>query len=149
MEQPRRSARVSVIWSGVLYTPFFLAALAGAGVLIRSLADDFEGGTVVGVAIVGVVALLTGYQSIQALRDLFTKPVETRGVVERKWSRSDFFVARSHYVMVKRNVFHIEPFEFVEVELGDTVSVIHYPHTSTVESLTVAERGEGERGGAR
>lgn len=144
MEQPRRSARVSVIWSAVLYTPFFLAALAGAGFLIRSLANDFEGGTVVGLVVVGVIALLSGYQSIQAFRDLFTQPVETRGVVERKWSRADFFVVRSHYVMVKRNVFRIEPFEFVDVELGDTVSVIHYPHTSTVQSLTVEERGEGE-----
>ena len=149
MEQPRRSARASVIWSAVLYTPFFLAALAGEGVLIWSLADHFEGGAVAGMVVAGVVALLTGYQSIQALRDLFTKPVETRGVVERKWSRSDFFVARSHYLMVKRNVFRIEPLEFIEVELGHTVSVIHYPHTGTVESLTVEERGEGERAGAR
>ena len=144
MEQPRRSARASVIWSAVLYTPFFLAALAGEGVLIWSLADHFEGSAVVGMVVVGVIALLTGYQSIQALRDLFAEPVETRGAVERKWSRSDFFVARSHYLMVKRNVFRIEPLEFVDVDLGDTVSVIHYPHTATVESLTVEERGGRE-----
>jgi len=144
VEQPRRSARVSVIRSALLYTPFFLAALAGGGALIWSLAGDFEGGGVVGVVILGVVALLTGYQSIQALRDLFAEPVETRGVVKRKWSRSDFFVARSHYLMVKRNVFRVEPLHFIDTDLGDTVSVIHYPHTATVESLTVDQRGEGE-----
>jgi hypothetical protein len=142
VEQPRRSAKVSLVWSAVLYTPFFVAALAGLSFLIKGLVDEFGGGGVAGVVIVGVVGLLTGYQSTQALRDLFAAPVETRGVVERRWSRSDFFVVRSHYLMVKRNIFRIEPLQFVEVDLGDTVSIIHYPHTSTVESLTVEERRE-------
>jgi hypothetical protein len=47
---------------------------------------------------------------------------------------------------VGRDVFRLAPEEFVEVDLGDTVRIRHYPHTSTVEAVEVVERAGPETG---
>lgn len=141
LERQRPSARASLIRSALLFTPLFLLVLAGLGFVVRSLVEDFGAGGIIGAVIVGLVALLTGYQCVQSLRDLSASPVETRGPIHRKWSRADLFVLRSYYLMVERNVFRVEPEEFDELNVGDTVSIIHYPHTATVESVSLVERG--------
>lgn len=140
MEPHRPSARASLVRSALLYTPLFLALLTALGFVVRELAMDPGGGAVAAVVIVALLALLTGYQSAQTLRDLVAKPVETEGVVQRKWRRSDLFVMQSHYLLVDRHVFRVEPTDFIELEVDDTVSIIHYPHTDTVESVTLLER---------
>ena len=91
-----------------------------------------------------LVALLLAYQVVQSLRDLFSQPVQTTGLVERRWSRNDFFLFRNDYVFVEGNVFRLQPEQFVEVDLGDIVRVAHYPHTATVETIEVVERA-GQR----
>jgi hypothetical protein len=49
---------------------------------------------------------------------------------------------RNGYIFVGRNVFRLEPEEYIGIKLGDTVRVVHYPHTATVASVEVAERGK-------
>lgn len=140
MEPHRPSARASLIRTALLYTPFFILLLAALGFVIRELALEPGAGSVAAVVIVGFLAFLTGYQSVQTLRDLVAQPVETQGVIHRKWRRNDLFVMRSHYLLVNRHVFRVEPTDFMELEVDDTVSIIHYPHTDTVESLSLLER---------
>jgi hypothetical protein len=129
-----------VLRSALLYTPVSVLLLAALGLGIRDLAMEPDGGAVALVVIVSLLALLTGYQSVQALRDLVAQPMETQGVIDRKWRRTDLFFWHNHYILVSRHVFRVEPEDFVELEVDDTVSIIHYPHTETVESVTPLER---------
>ena len=139
----RPSAWAAVFRSALLFAPFFALALLGfAFLLAETLSDGATAGRVVGTVLVGFVAVLFGYQVVQSVRDLFSSVVETTGIVERRWSRNDFFLFRNSYIFVERNVFRLEPEQFIEVDLGDMVRVVHYPHTSTVESLERVGRGE-------
>ena len=61
-------------------------------------------------------------------------------MVERRWSRRDFFLFRNDYLFVGRIVYRVQPEEFLEAGLGDTVRIMHYPHTSAVASVEVLER---------
>ena len=135
------SARAAVLRSALLYTPFLAVTLGALGFIARDVAvEGSSAGRIVGLVLVGSVALLLGYQVVQSVRDLTSQPVETTGLVERRWSHNDLLVFRNTYIFVERNVFRLEPEQALEVELGDTVRVIHYPHTSTVESVEVVAR---------
>jgi hypothetical protein len=140
VEPHRPSARSSLIRTALLYTPLFILLRGALGFVIRELALEPGAGSVAAVVIVGLLAFLTGYQSVQALRDLVAQPMETQGVIHRKWRRNDLFVMHSHYLLVNRHVFRVEPTDFMELEVDDTVSIVHYPHTDTVESLALLER---------
>jgi len=130
----RWSARGEVFRSALLFSPFLALALAA---LIYIAADTARhgvtGGRVVGLVLVGAVTLLLSYQVLQSVRDLFAKPVETTGLVEKVWSRNEFLLFRNTYIFVERNVFRISPEAALEIERGHLVRVVHYPHTSTVE----------------
>jgi hypothetical protein len=142
MAQPRPAAWASVVRSALLFTPFFGVSL----LLFLYMGNDARSGgvgtgTVVGLLITGGVALLLGYQALQSLRDIFADLVETEGRVERRWSRNEFFVVRNDYVLVDGNVFRIEPERALQIEPGDRVRVVHFPHTATVETIDVVQRG--------
>ena len=132
------SARASVLRSALLLSPFFaVSAFVLVYIIGDVVSDGFDVGHIVGIIIVGCVTLLMGYQVVQSIRDLFSKCVETVGVVERQWSRNEFMLFRNGYIFVGNNVFRLEPEEYIDIKLGDTVRVIHYPHTAAVESVQV------------
>lgn len=144
MATTRPAAWGAVLRSALLFTPFFALTLTGLSVLLaEALNEGFRAGQVVAISILGFVSLLFGYQVVQSVRDLFSGVVETTGVVERRWSRNDFFLFRNSYIFVARNVFRLEAEQYIEVGLGDRVRVVHFPHTSTVEALELVERGGG------
>lgn len=134
------SARASVLRSALLFSPFLaVSAFALAFIIVDVVNDGVDAGHVVGIVLVGFVTLLLGYQVVQSIRDLFSRCIETVGVVERQWSRNEFMLFRNGYIFVGNNVFRLEPEEYIEIKLGDTVRVVHYPHTATVESVEVVE----------
>jgi hypothetical protein len=139
MEQTSTSARFAILRGALIYTPLFVASGGGFIVVLLMLIGGGEPGLLVTLAVAGLAAVLTGYQSIQSLRDLAAEPRTSRGSIRRKWSRSDFLIARSHYIYVDKSVFKIDPITFVELEDGDVVSVLHYPHTNTVVSVGTEE----------
>ena len=142
-----RSARATVLRSALLFTPFLAVASGALVFIVRDVgADGRSAGGIVGIILVGSVTLLLGYQVIQSVRDMFSETVETTGLVERKWSRSDFMVFRNTYIFVGRDVFRLEPKLALDVELGTTVRVVHYPHTSTVESIEIVAPAEEKSG---
>lgn len=143
------SARMSVLRSILLFSPFLVVVLVALAFLFRAaVTEGMSGGRIVALVLVGFVALLLAYQVIQSARDLFSQPVETTGLVERRWSRSDVFIFRNSYIFVGRNVFRLPPEQFIEVDLGDTVRIVHYPHTAAVETIEVVARaGEGGSAG--
>jgi hypothetical protein len=139
METTSSSARFAIVRGALIYTPLFVASGGGFIVVLVLLMGGGEPGLLVTLVIAGLAALLTGYQSIQSLRDLAAQPRTSRGSIRRKWSRSDFLIARSHYIYVEKTVFKVDPITFVELEEGDAVSVLHYPHTNTVLSVGTEE----------
>ncbi len=128
-----------------MFAPFFLASLGGFIWGAVELATGAGGGFVVTMVVTGGIAALTGYQTIQSLRDaLEREPRAVEGEVDRVWSRFDFiplpsrmtlshlFTFRSHYILVQRQIFRIEPEDFVHIERGEPVRVTYFPHANTV-----------------
>jgi hypothetical protein len=132
---------MAVLRSALLFTPFWLVTLSALALILREIGSDgATAGRIVGTVLVGLVALLLTYQVVQSVRDLFASPVETTGVVERHWSRNEVLIFRNSYIFVQGNVFRLSPEQAIEVDRGDTVRVVHFPHTSTVEAVEVVSR---------
>jgi hypothetical protein len=141
MEEALRAARASLVRTALLFTPLFLLSLAGMGVVIWELVSEGPSGLIITLLLLCLAAFLTGHQSIQSVRDLRSSPRISNGLVDRKWSRADLVILRSYYIYVDRSVFKVTPLIYTELEEGDTVSVNHYPHTNTVISVELEERG--------
>ena len=135
MDEQRSSARASVIRDAVIFTPLFLAVIAGwTATLVGVLAEGDRG--IIALVILGLMAVLLGFQSIQALRDLLTEPKVTRGEIARKWSRTELLVVPGHYIYVNNVVFKLPALLYEQLENGDTVAITYYPHTNTVVAVS-------------
>jgi hypothetical protein len=131
-----------VLRSTLLFAPFLAVTLVALAFLLQDTAGEgVSGGRIVGLALVGSVALLLGYQVIQSVRDLFSQLVETTGLVERRWSRNEFLLFRNSYIFVDRNVFRLPPEQLLDIDCGDLVRIVHYPHTGAVERIERVRRG--------
>ena len=147
MAETRPAAWATVLRSALLFTPFLAVVLVALGVLaVGAVGDGPSTGRIVALVFVGSVALLLAYQVVQSIRDLFSELTETTGLVERRWSRNDFLLFRNSYVFVGRSVYRLTPEQYLDVQLGDTVRIVHYPHTDAVESIEVTKT-EGQVGG--
>jgi xanthosine utilization system XapX-like protein len=134
LDEKRSSARSAVIRDAVIFTPLFLAAVAGwIATLVHILVKDRS--EIPFLVILSLLAFLVGFQSIQALRDLFTEPKMTTGEIVRMWGRGGLQVLPGHYIYVNKNVFKIPALLYDKLERGETVSVTYYPHTSTVVTV--------------
>ncbi len=142
MQEGRPTAWGSVLRSALLFTPIFaVIAVTLALLVMQSMSEGASAGRVVAIVLIGIVGSLIGYQMLQSVRDLFSRLVETEGLVERRWDRSDFFIFKNTYIFVESNVFRLEPELALDVQLGDTVRVLHFPHTGTVEQIAVVSNG--------
>ncbi|MCH8993609.1 MAG: hypothetical protein IH959_01395 [Chloroflexi bacterium] len=138
-------ARTAVLRSALLFCPFLVVALIAFAFMLReTVREGASGGGIVVLVLVGGLGLLLVYQVLQSVRDLFSQLVETTGVVKRRWNRNDFFLFRNGYIFVGRDVYRLSPERFIDIDLGDTVRIVHYPHTATVESIEVLERAGSE-----
>ncbi|MEX0786155.1 MAG: hypothetical protein WD939_05920 [Dehalococcoidia bacterium] len=134
----RTTAWAQVLRSALLFTPFLAVTLVALAFIVADIASDgMTAGRIVGIVLVSSVTLLLAYQVVQSLRDLVAQTVETRGLVERTWTRNDFFLFRNTYVFVDRNVYRVPPELGRQIEPGDAVRIVHYPHTGTVEAIEV------------
>lgn len=135
--------RNALLRSALFYTPLFIVTLAGVIAIVTGI---FQGGWLL-LIISAIAALLFGYQSIQALRDLqANRLITTQGSVSRIWSKMDLFISRSYYINVNRNIFRIpiqaywdlrEEAKRMRTDGTDQdyrieVKVEHYPHTGNV-----------------
>jgi len=135
------SARSAVTRTTVLFSPFLALCLLGFGYIVRdAAADGATVGRVTGLVMVGLVALVLGYQVIQSVRDLFAGLTETVGLVDRRWSRNEFLLFRNTYIFVDGNVYRLTPEQGFGVDPGDMVRIVHSPHTSSVETIEVVTR---------
>jgi hypothetical protein len=134
------------LWmSALFWMPLFLIS---AGCLVYFGIDVFfdldRGGTVFLLVVLTVLSILFGFQGFQAVLDLFGKPSVIEGFVTRRWSKSDSFVMRTHYIRLgKRNIFRIDKLLHGDMQEGDYVRIRHYRHSAVVLSVAKIEAPEG------
>ncbi len=143
----RSKAWASVLRSTILFTPFLVITLGAFAFIVSELATEGStAGRIVGLTLVGSVALLLAYQVVQSIRDLMAQTVETVGEVERSWTRNDMFLFRNSYVFVDREVYRVPPEQYIDLSPGDTVRIVHLPHTGAVETIERVKRADEESG---
>ena len=137
MQDPEHAARVSLRRSLVIYASLLFAAVVVVTYIASNITTGFGYVTLSVVALVGV---LIAYQVLQYIRDLNAPLAESDGVVQRKWKRADLIIAlESFYLTVDRAadrvVFRVTAEDYVLVDEGMYVKVVHFPNTLTVVSL--------------
>ena len=116
-----------------MYSALFLL---DAAVIWLVLSSGASGAAYVTLTIVGIVGLLLGYSAYQHIRDLGGPLAESEGLVARKWSRADFIIVmQSYYIMVERVVYKLQPEDYIHLEEGMYVKIVHFPHTLSVVSV--------------
>jgi hypothetical protein len=135
-------ARRSVLRSMFVWTPIFtLVASVSVFFLVRAITGD--AGAWIGFGILGLIALLTLPLAVAALRDIRADPIATDGPIGRKWTKSDLFVFRGHYLIIGRRVFRVDKRDWLAIpDAGDRVYLRHFPHTNTVIAWESASRME-------
>lgn len=133
-EMHRRGVRGRIVRSALLWTPLFalMAVLFLFYLWDTALNSGDHGGSWVLVVIVGVVAALFGFQASQSLLDLRGEPSNRTGMVTRRWSRSDSFVIKSHYIRLGKQILRGDEFQLAGVKEGDWVDVTYYSHSAVV-----------------
>ncbi|HEY8173172.1 MAG TPA: hypothetical protein VIH21_08785 [Dehalococcoidia bacterium] len=122
----------------LIYTALLTVDVAVVYYIVTSGA---KGAAYVTLSIIVVVGLLLGYQVFQHYRDLRSPLAESDGEIIRKWSRADLIVAwHSYYVTVDRRVFRVAAADYVEVDEGMYVKVVHFPNTLNVVSMHAIRR---------
>ena len=130
---PESLARAALRRGTVVYSALFLLDAA----VIWLIASSGPGGpAIITLTIVGIVGLLLGYTALQHIRDLGGQLAESEGLVTRKWSRADFvIVMQSYYIMVERVVYKLQPEDYIHLEEGMYVKIVHFPHSLNVVSV--------------
>lgn len=127
------SVRAGLWRTAIIWMPLF--AVAG-GAFLFFLADVLLGGgrgTWFLVIVLGIAAILFGFQGIQAVLDLMATPHEATAEVVRRWSRSDSLVMRSHYIrldsgqILRGNVVLLDG-----IKEGDRIKATFYPHSAVL-----------------
>jgi hypothetical protein len=155
LEQAMRRNRVrgQILRSAIIWTPFFIAA-SGAFLFFffdRAFLGGDHGGTWVLVIILLVLTILFGAQSVQSLMDLFAQPETERGIVTRRWSKSDSFVVKSHYMRMGSKIFRGDAYLLADIRADDEVEATYYPHSALlvwvekVKAPLPGESGKAER----
>jgi xanthosine utilization system XapX-like protein len=140
VRDPEAAARASLRRSAIIYTLLLAADIL---VLAFVLANGASGGVYVTITIVGLVGLLLAYHVYQHVRDLGAPLAESEGIVTRKWTRADLIIAmQSYYVTVGRTVFRLRPEDYLVIDEGMYVKVVHFPGTLNVVSIHELDRHE-------
>ena len=141
----RSSAWWAVLRSALVFTPVLAVALVALWFIAQEMSDKGSSGRlVIMLVVIGSVVLLLAYQVVQSLRDLFSRTVETVGVINRCWTKNDFFLFRNTYIFVERDVYRLSPEQAVAIDSGDSVRIVHFPHTGAVETIEVIARADEE-----
>ncbi len=96
MENRKRVLRMAFLYTPVTVISLLLVALALFQIALGHT------GFVVMLIVFGLLALLTGFQTIGYLKDLNSAPIEYQGEVVRKWHKGNFliFFLPSYYLAV-------------------------------------------------
>ena len=142
MIEERPLDRGAIVRNIVIYAPTSAIVVALLGMSINALVGG-SAGAILPALILGVIAFAVLYELIAALRDLRAEPVTIDGVADRIWKKSKLLIfGRQDYVLVERKVFEIGAIAATELQVGQRVSIKHWPHTMrviTVERIRDAD----------
>jgi hypothetical protein len=128
-----RGVRSRLLRSAILWTPLFLISLGAAlFYLFDVILGGDHGGTWVLVIVLAILATLFGFQSLQSLLDLRSAPLETTGLVTRRWARNDSLVLRSHYVRIDSRILRGDHDLLANIKEGDYVETSYYQHSAVI-----------------
>lgn len=133
MPDPEQTARAALRRSLLLYSLF----LGVAVIVVASIVASGPGGAgYVTLSVVGLVGLLLAYHVWEHILDLRSPLAESEGFVDRKWKRADLIIAwDSFYIAVERRIFRLDPADFIKIDEGMYVKVVHFPRTLNVVSV--------------
>ena len=108
---------------------------------------------------VGIGALAVNIEAYHTVFDLFSKPLTSRGRIERKWSKGRFlFFGKINYILVaarevgadpdskpRDRLFEVGAISAIELNLGDEVIVHHWPRTNAIVTLEAGERAKQDQ----
>ena len=135
-----RLLRTVIIWS-----PFFLACLGGLLFFtFDRVSGGDHGGTWFLVIVLAVMTALFGFQSIQSFLDYVGEPRVETGIVGRRWSRSDSFVIKAHYIRLGKLILRGDELSLDGIREGDYVEATFYPHSAVLIWVDKRERPEDE-----
>jgi hypothetical protein len=135
---PESAARASLFRSLLIYSALFVVAALVIGYI---LASGVQGAGYVSLSFSGIVGLLLAYQVWLHGRDLRSPLSESEGVVLRKWQRADLIIAwQSFYLQVDRAIFKLRPEDYILLDEGMYVKVVHFPRTLNVVSIHQVQR---------
>ncbi len=138
--QESRSDRRPLLLMALFYTPLALASGGGSAWLLLLILGG-EPGALVGLTVVGLVFVATGYQSITAFRDLGAERTTTTGIVLRKRRPGIFLMlGRTHYLRLAAGAFIVSVPAFHELQEDDEVEIEHWPHTRRVTRVRLLRR---------
>ena len=132
MKRNEKQARKGIVRSIAWATPLLITSLS-VSVFILMLALDGRTSLWVTFGITSIVSLLSGVTAMAAWRDLFSEPRDTEGFINRKWTKSDVFIFRGHYIRVGKRIFRIRKHTYEAMpKEGQGIYLRHYPYTNTV-----------------
>ena len=141
-----QQVRKGLIRTAIIWTPLFVAALGGCiFYAVDTATGSNYGGTWVLVVILAIASFLFGFQSIQALLDLFGQPIDETGFVQRRWARRDSIVFQTQYIRIDKRILRGDHLLLAEVKEGDYLRANFFPHSSVlvdVEKLPPPEGSE-------
>ncbi len=124
----------------VTYLPLATLSLLPLWLSLESLLGG-RWGALLPLTIMLLLTFSLTYQSYCAYRDLNASHEETRGSIRRIWSKGAvLWLFRSHYMLIGRSIFVIQPLSAFELKEGDVVEVRHLPRTKTVTTLRLVHR---------
>lgn len=138
------TAQLRIVRGTIFYTTLAIAGVAAF--IILFLLSNIGEVLIIPMAFGLAVGCLSGFQGLQFWLDLHAAPRSMTGMVIRKWQQSNFFFGQGFYVLIGEQTFEVEPTAFDGLHYGQTVAVLYYPHTNTVESIQKLEDDSGALG---
>lgn len=146
--EQRDTPRSAIVRRSAIYVP---AAIVLTVLLLLALLG--LPGSILAVLLLGLAVFAVNVEAYQGVADLLSDgPVTSRGRVTRRWSKSRFlFFGRVHYLLVEarpvhdgavdedrkasHRLFEVLASTALELERGDELEVVHWPHTNAIVTL--------------
>jgi|GEM_PF-3173066 len=149
----RDNARFSIWRQAAIYVPSGLLLTALLVVGIMNLPNS-----IIAVVVLSIFSIPVDMEAVSAVRDLFRSgPVTSRGVIDRQWAKARFmFLGRVRYLLVdlrrvedgqvnrdakpKGTLFEVGELANIQLNPGDEIEVVHWPHTNAIVSLELLSK---------
>ena len=137
-----RQTRRELLRTAIIWTPLFLAALAG-GLFLLIIEVTGDGNGWILPALLLIFGALFAYQGLGAVNDLRRGTRMLSGFITRHWRRFDLG-SRSNYLRIDHDkIIRLDRVQHLTVSQGDYVEVEYYPSSMIAVVVRKQEPPEG------